>query len=141
MEAEMASKEHDERRRSRRYDLETEVTGRIRPSMEVKVLNLSEYGMLIETPFGLPPRGTCEMTVKAPSGPKIIRAKVARCRANMVKKDDGKVSILFHAGLEFNESFAAGQEIKDLISEVCLVDVPIDADMATDLGENLERAM
>ena len=137
----MGTKEHDERRKSRRYDLETEVKGRIRPSMEVKVLNLSEHGMLIETPFGLPPRGTCELTVKAPSGPKVIRATVARCRANMVKKDDGTVSILFHAGLEFGESFAAGQEIKELISEVCLVDAPVEADMATDLGDNLEQAM
>jgi len=137
----MSDEEKEDRRRSQRYDLETEISGQIRPSMEVKVLNLSEHGMLIETPFGLPPSGTCELTIKAPSGPKVIRARVARCRANMVKKDDGTVSILFHAGLEFNESFAAGQEIKDLISEICLVDGPVDADGNSKAGDNLEQAM
>jgi hypothetical protein len=137
----MGNNEDSDRRRSKRFDLETEVTGRIRPSMEVKVLNLSEHGMLIETPFGLPPAGTCELTIKTPSGPKTIRARVARCRANMVKKEDGTVSILFHAGLEFNESFAAGQEIKDLISEVCLIDGPVDADGKTVAGDKLEQAM
>ncbi len=137
----MGRKEQDERRRSHRYELETEVTARLRPAIEVKVLNLSEHGMLIETPSGLPPRGTCEMTVKAPSGPKVIRAKVARCRANMVKNDDGTVSMVFHAGLEFSEGFAAGQEIKDLISEVCLVDDPVNAAGAGGVRESLEQAM
>ncbi len=137
----MGDNEQDNRRRSERFDLDSEVTGRIRPSTEVKVLNLSEHGMLIETPFGLPPKGTCELTVKAPSGPKTIRAKVARCRANMVKKDDGKISMLFHAGLEFNEDFAAGQEIKDLISEVCLIEGPADAEGNSVAGDNLEQAM
>ena len=137
----MDNNENEDRRRSKRFDVETEVTGRIRPTMDVKVLNLSEHGMLIETPFGLPPSGTCELTVKAPSGPKVIRARVARCRANMVKKDDGTVSILFHAGLEFNDSFAAGQEIKDLISEVCLIEGPVDADGKSVAGDNLEQAM
>ena len=137
----MSSNEHDDRRRSKRFDLETEITGKIRPTMEVKVLNLSEHGMLIETPFGLPPSGTCELTVQAPSGPKVIRAKVARCRANMVKKDDGTVSILFHAGLEFNDSFAAGREIKDLISEFCIVEGPVDADGKSVAGDEMEQAM
>jgi len=137
----MGNNEQDNRRRSERFDLETEVTGRIRPSVEVRVLNLSEHGMLIEAPFGLPPRGTCELTVQAPSGPKVIRAKVARCRANMVKKDDGKVSILFHAGLEFNEDYAASQEIKDLIAEVCMVEVPVDGDGNRVAGDNLTQAM
>jgi hypothetical protein len=137
----MGSNEQDERRRSQRYDVETDLTARIRSSIEVRVLNLSEHGILIETPSGLPPKGTCEMTIKAPSGPMVIRARVARCRANMVKKDDGTVSMLFHAGLEFNESFSASQEIKDLISEVCLIDGPVDAEVVSGLGENLEQAM
>ena len=137
----MGNNEHDERRRSQRFDLESEVSGRIRPSMDVKVLNLSEHCMLIETPFGLPPSGTCELTVNAPSGPKVIRARVARCRANMVKKDDGTVSILFHAGLEFDDSLAAGEEIKGLISEVCLIEGPVDADGKSRAGDNLEQAM
>jgi len=131
----------DKLRRSQRYELETEVTGKIRPSVGVKVLNISEHGMLIESPFGLPPSGTCEMTISPPSGPMVIRARVARCRANMVKTDDGKVSIVFHTGLEFNDSFAASQEIKNLIAEVCLVEGPIEADLKNGTGDNLERAM
>ena len=137
----MGTNETDDRRRSQRFDLETEIKGKVRPSAEVTILNLSEHGMLIETPFGLPPSGTCELTVKAPSGPKVIRARVARCKAKMVKKDDGSVSIVFHAGLEFDESFAEGQEVKELISEICLLEGPVDADGKSQAGDNLEQAM
>ena len=117
----------DERRRSQRFDVTKEVKGRIKPTMEVRVLNISKHGMLIESPCGLPPAGMCEITVEAPSGPRVIRARVARCRAQMVKKDDGKVAIRFHAGLEFPEDLAEGLEIQQLMSEVCTLEGPVES--------------
>ena len=117
----------DERRRSQRFDVTKEVKGRIKPTMEVRVLNISSHGMLIESPCGLPPAGMCEITVEAPSGPRVIRARVARCRAQMVKKDDGKVAIRFHAGLEFPEELADGLEIQQLMSEICTLEGPAES--------------
>ena len=117
----------DERRRSQRFDVTKEVKGRIKPTMEVRVLNISKHGMLIESPCGLPPAGMCEITVEAPSGPRVIRARVARCRAQMVKKDDGKVAIRFHAGLEFPEELADGLEIQQLMSEICTLEGPTES--------------
>jgi hypothetical protein len=109
----------DERRRSRRYEVTREVKARVRPSMEVRVINISEHGMQVETPLGLPPAGTCEMTLLVPDGEMVIRARVTRCRANMTKNGSGKPVVRFRAGLEFFEGFAEGPEIKSLIAAVC----------------------
>ena len=116
-------------------DVNEGVTGRIKPTMEVRILNISQHGMLIETPCGLPPAGMCELTVESPRGPRMIRGKVARCRAQMVKQDDGKVSIRFHTGLEFPEDLAEGLEIQELISEICTLEVPVE-DVEREAGES-----
>jgi hypothetical protein len=117
------------------------VKGRIKPTMEVRVVNISQHGMLIETPFGLPPAGKCELTVEAPSGPRVIRARVARCRAKMVKKDDGTVQVLFHAGLEFDEAFAEGSEIRELMSELCTLEGPAEMEAAVGSAAGIKKAM
>ncbi len=131
----------DERRRSQRFDVTKEVRGRIKPTMEVRILNISKHGMLIESPCGLPPAGMCELTVEAPSGPRVIRAKVARCRAQMVKKDDGKVAIRFHAGLEFPENLAEGLEVQQLISEICTLEGPVEEKPAEASANRIKQAM
>jgi len=115
-----------DRRRSQRFEVTGGVKGRIRPTMEVRIVNVSQHGMMIESPCGLPPAGMCEVTVETPSGPRIIRARVARCRAQMVKQDDGNVLIRFHAGLEFPEELAEGLEIQELISEICMLEGPVE---------------
>jgi hypothetical protein len=107
-----SNEEKKERRRSQRLDVNEGITGRIKPTMEVRIVNISQHGMLIEAPCGLPPAGMCELTVESPSGPKVIRGRVARCRAQMVKQNDGKVAIRFHAGLEFPEDLAGTLEIQ-----------------------------
>lgn len=131
----------DERRRSRRYEVTKEVKGRVRPSMDVRVVNISEHGMLVETPFGLPPAGTCEMTLQVPGGEMVIRARVARCRANMVKNSSGKPVVRFLAGLEFFEGFAAGPEIKSLIAAVCSLNGAAEVMGCVTLHEEMEQAM
>jgi len=118
--------EQKERRRSQRLDVNEGITGRIKPTMEVRIVNISQHGMLIEAPCGLPPAGMCELTVESPSGPKVIRGRVARCRAQMVKQNDGKVAIRFHAGLEFPEDIAGTLEIQNLISEICTLEAPVE---------------
>ncbi len=109
----------DERRKSQRHNVTDGISGRIKPTMSVRVLNISEHGLLLETSTGLPPAGMCEVTIDAPSGTRMFRARVARCRAHMVKGKNGKVSILFHAGLEFPESVAGSPEVRQLMAEIC----------------------
>ena len=131
----------DERRKSPRFDVTQEVQGNIKPTMAVRIVNISIHGMLIETPFGLPPSGVCELTVNAPSGPILITARVARCRANMVKGKDGKASIRFHAGLEFPEEFANSPQLKALMTEVCTLSAPTELELKEAPVNEIEQAM
>jgi len=142
-EAEMKEAKEDkkDRRRSQRLDVNEGVTGRIKPTMEVRIINISPHGMLIESPCGLPPAGICEVTVEAPSGPRVIKARVARCRAQMVKQDDGSVAIRFHAGLEFPEDLAEGLEVQELMSEVCTLEAPVEQATETTEAGIVEQAM
>ncbi len=117
-----------ERRRSPRYEVDRGITGHLKPTIEVRIMDISEHGLMIESPTGLPPAGICELTINMPSGPKKIRARVARCRAQMVKRAAGKVVVRFHAGLEFLEDFAEGLEVKELISELCSLEVSVAAE-------------
>jgi hypothetical protein len=137
----MPEAEMDERRKSQRFEVTNEVKGRIKPTMEVRIINLSQHGMMIETPCGLPPAGMCELTVEAPGGPRVIRARVARCRAQMVKQDDGNVVIRFHAGLEFPEELAEGLEIQQLISEICTLEGPVEAESTAASAQGIKQAM
>jgi hypothetical protein len=136
-----SNNEKKERRRSQRLDVKDGVTGRIKPTMEVRIVNISQHGILIESPCGLPPAGMCELTVEAPGGPRVIKARVARCRAQMVKQDDGGVVIRFHAGLEFPESLAEGLEIQELMSEICTLEAPAPAESGTASANDMEQAM
>ena len=79
--------------------------------------------------------------MEAPSGPRVIRAKVARCRAQMVKKADGKVAIRFHAGLEFPENLAEGLEVQQLISEICTLEGPVEEKPAEVSANRIKQAM
>ena len=117
-------------RRSPRFDVSEELTGHIKPTVAVKILDISEHGLRIESPAALRPAETCEVTVKAPSGTVVLRARVARCRLKMVKQDDGSIARVYHAGLEFSEDDCGSEEIKGLMSEVCLAEQP--AEMSTE---------
>jgi hypothetical protein len=136
-----AKEDKKDRRRSQRLDVNEGIKGRIKPTMEVKIVNISQHGMLIESPCGLPPAGMCELTVEGPSGPRLIKARVARCRAQMVKKDDGTVAIRFHAGLEFPEDLAEGLEIQKLMSEICTLEAPAEERAAEAAAIGIEQAM
>ena len=111
----------EERRRSPRFKVATEIMGRVRSTMQVHVLDMSEHGMLVESPIGLPPNGVCEITVSTPSGEHVLSAKVKRCRAQVVKSD-GRCEILYHAGLEFDADRVNAKELEKLIAEICEID-------------------
>ncbi len=81
------------------------------------------------------------MTIEAPSGPRLIKARVARCRAQMVKQDDGSMAIRFHSGLDFPEDFADGSEVQELISEICTLETPVEEIAATESTTRIEQAM
>ena len=136
-----ANEDKKNRRRSERLAVSDGVKGRIKPTMEVRILNISQHGMLLESPCGLPPKGICELTIEAPSGPRLIKARVARCRAQMVKQDDGNVSIRFHTGLDFPEELAEGLEVQELISEICTLEMPGEELSANESTSGIEQAM
>jgi len=117
-------------RRSQRFDVNEELTGHIKPTVKIKVLDISEHGLRIESPAALRPAETCEVTVKAPGGAVVLRGRVARCRLNMVKQDDGSIARVYHAGLEFSEEDCGSEEVKALMSDVCLKEQP--AEMTTE---------
>jgi hypothetical protein len=112
----------EDRRKSQRFNVADGITGLVRPTMEIRVLNISQHGILVEAPAGLPPEGICELTLDAPSGQKKIRARVARCRAHMIKDAKGAAKVVFHAGLEFPKEYAASDQLKELMTEICVVD-------------------
>jgi hypothetical protein len=136
-----AEAEMDERRRSPRYEVTKTVKGRVKPSMDVRVVNISEHGLMIEAPFGLPPAGTCELTLLLRDGEMLIRARVARCRADMVKQPGGQPLVRFRAGLEFFDDFAESAEVKHLIASVCSEGGHADLHGSVTLREALEQAM
>jgi hypothetical protein len=142
-EADMKEAKEDKksRRRSERLEVSDGVKGRIKPTMEVRILDISQHGMLLESPCGLPPKGMCELTIEAPGGPRVIKAKVARCRAQMVKQDDGTVAIRFRTGLEFPEDLAEGLEIQELISEICSLETPLEEVAVAALTARIDQAM
>jgi hypothetical protein len=136
-----AKEDKKDRRRSQRLEVNAGIKGRIKPTMEVRIINISPHGMLIESPCGLPPAGVCELTVEGPNGPRLIKARVARCRAQMVKKDDGSVAIRFHAGLEFPEDLAEGLKIQELMSEICTLEAPVEEVAADGTATGIEQAV
>ncbi len=65
----------DERRQHQRYDVKRPIKGSVKPRMEIRVVNISESGLLVEAPFGLPPAGICELTLNLPGGEMVIRGE------------------------------------------------------------------
>ncbi len=131
----------DERREHQRYDVKRPIQGSIKPRMEIQVVNISESGLLVEAPSGLPPAGVCELTLNLPDGEMVIRAKVTRCRANMVKTATGDAAVVFHAGLVFDKKLIGSPEIKKLIADMCSLENEVEMTGQVTLHEELEQAM
>ena len=119
-------------RRSPRFEVDLELVGHIKPTVAVHILDISEHGVRIESPTALAPSELCQLTVKAPAGSLVICTRVARCRLNMVKQDDGSIVRVYHAGLEFTDDYTESKEVKTLISEVCTVEDEEPAEVTKD---------
>lgn len=131
----------DERRKHPRYDVKQPIRGSVKPRMEIRVLNISESGLLVEAPFGLPPAGMCEVILNLPGGEMLIRAKVARCRAHMVKSAKGGAAVVFHAGLAMDSKTSGSPEIKKLIADMCSLESAVDVRGQVALDDEMEQAM
>jgi PilZ domain-containing protein len=73
------------------------VSGRIRPGHQVRILDLSPGGVLVETDRPLPPGAVVEWYVEMAGGRHATRALVVRCYVRAVGPD----SLLFRGALEF----------------------------------------
>ncbi|MDX2438489.1 MAG: PilZ domain-containing protein [Acidobacteriota bacterium] len=131
----------DERRGHQRYGVKRPIKGSVKPRIEIRVVDISESGLLVEGPSGLPPAGVCELTLNLPDGEMVIRAKVARCRANMVKTATGGVTVVFQAGLAFDKKLAGSPEIKKLIADMCSLENEVEMTGQVTVHEELEQAM
>jgi hypothetical protein len=113
-----------DRRRTPRYRLTTEVTGKLKATTDVKLIDVSEGGLLVETELGIQPGSVCELKVFAKGSELTLEAGVRRCRAQLTKTDAG-CRVTYRSGLEFTDltdEQMAG--VRRLILECC--DTPDD---------------
>ena len=108
---------YSERRRYSRVPAdqwEGGLSGRIRPGHQVRILQLSPAGVLVETDRRLPPGAVVEWSVETNAGRHVTRALVVRCYVCAV----GPNTLVFRGALEFERlvpwladepAFAAGR--------------------------------
>ena len=84
-------------RRRRQFDGTERVTGRIRPGLPIRVVDLSEGGGLIETPARLLPGSTVEVYLESPIWHVRARARVIRCAVGRLTP----AAITFLGALQF----------------------------------------
>jgi hypothetical protein len=89
-----------ERRQHPRYRLTSEVTGKVKSTMDVELIDISEGGLLVETKLGLPPASFCELKFSLHGSEMSFHARVLRCRAQLNKTTTG-CKVAYRSGLEF----------------------------------------
>jgi hypothetical protein len=77
-------------------ELPDDVQGRVRPGHQVRVLDMSPCGVLIETGRRLLPGSTVELQLETATGRHVTRAHVVRCYVGAVRAH----GVVFRAGLE-----------------------------------------
>ena len=87
-----------ERRRSERITLQDKVIGRVKASIQARLVDLSVHGAQLECSTGLPPAGEVDVWLPTPRGEARIKAIVRRCRAQT-----GPSGMVFRAGVEFHD--------------------------------------
>lgn len=124
-----------ERRRHPRHQPEREITGKVKSTMDFRVVDISEGGALVETKLGLPPASTCELKVTSFGSEFTLKAKVRRCRAELTKTNAG-CKVAYRSGLEFvdvNDDRISG--IRQLIANCCPDGQSQDAGVVVTQGE------
>lgn len=91
-----------ERRSHPRLQPSRDITGKVKSTMDFRVVDISEGGVLVETRLGLPPATVCELKVASFGSEFVLKAQVRRCRAQLTKTDSG-CRVAYRSGLEFVE--------------------------------------
>lgn len=108
-----------ERRRHPRLQPSRDITGKVKSTMDFRVVDISEGGVLVETRLGLPPATICELKVSSFGSEFVVKAEVRRCRAQLTKTDTG-CKVAYRSGLEFVELDANRMgTLRQLISNCC----------------------
>jgi hypothetical protein len=114
----METRTHDRRRHPRHLPTR-DVTGKVKSTMDFRMIDISEGGLLVETLLGLPPATVCELKVDSFGSELQLKAEVRRCRAQL-KKTDAGCKVVYRSGLEFvdldDKSAAA---VRQLIANCC----------------------
>jgi len=123
-----------ERRRHPRHQPEHSITGKVKSTMDFRVVDISEGGALVETKLGLPPATLCELKVSSFGTEFTLKAEVRRCRAQLTKTDAG-CKVAYRSGLEFvdvDEDRISG--IRQLIANCCAAGNAKDAGVVVTQG-------
>jgi hypothetical protein len=105
-----------ERRRARRLPagaLPDPLFGRIRPGHQVRVLDMSSCGVLIETGRRLPPGMIVDLHLELRDRRHTIRAQVVRCYVGVVLPE----AIVFRGALDFERPLPWVSELSDVACE------------------------
>jgi hypothetical protein len=77
-----------------------DVSARIKSSIPVRVVDISQGGVQLELTGALKPASECKVTLPTSWGERELVARVCRCRAQSVSTDEG-MKMVYRAGLEF----------------------------------------
>jgi hypothetical protein len=91
-----------ERRQNPRFSPAVETFGKVKATIQAKILDVSSGGIHVELAAALPPAAECEIALPVESGELRVRARVRRCRATALPSDgETRGGMVFRAGLEF----------------------------------------
>ena len=114
----MEARSLDRRRHPRHMPLR-EITGKVKSTMDFRIIDISEGGLLVETRLGLPPATVCELKVPYKGTAISFKAAVRRCRAQLTKTDGG-CKVAYRSGLEFVNLDAEGTAmVQEIITSAC----------------------
>jgi hypothetical protein len=114
-----------ERRRSERVTPGQDIYARIKSSIPVRIVDVSQHGMQVESTAALPPSGECDIWLPTNGGDVRMRIRVQRCRARFVDSEDGFRGLVYQAGIEFvevdDEAHVALEGIVQKLKEASLI--------------------
>lgn len=124
----------DERRRHPRLRPSRDITGKVKSTMDFRVVDISEGGVLVETRLGLPPATVCELKLSLFGSDLVVKAEVRRCRAQLSKTDSG-CKVAYRSGLEFVKlDDDRKRSLRQLITDFCATDEGLDGPAAVTQG-------
>jgi hypothetical protein len=107
------SSDADRRRFSRKSsrDCPWLVDARLRSGTEVRVVDISNGGMLLESASQILPGARIELFLVTQEQRWLVRGRILRCQVARLVREDG---VRYHAALVFNEPLAIFDEADDL---------------------------